>query len=127
MHLKLYWRYGVWEVLQTDEFRGWFDALDEDAQEDILAAAMVLAVKGPTLGRPWVDHLKASNVQNLKELRVQSSGRPFRICFVFDSGRRAVFLFGGMKRGVQEKRFYMQFIRNAERVLEKYLEGLKNG
>ena len=68
-----------WKILQTDALARWFLDLDDDAKEDILAKVMVLSALGPALGRPSIDTLKGSRFSNLKELRVQSLGRPFRI------------------------------------------------
>lgn len=33
---------------------------------------------GPTLGRPYVDTVKASAYANMKELRIQHAGKPIR-------------------------------------------------
>jgi len=59
----------------------------------------------------------------MKELRVQSSGNPYRIFFAFDPERRAILLIGGNKKG--DKRFYDKYIPLADKLLDQYLEGLK--
>lgn len=56
----------------------------------------------------------------MKELRVQSKGRPFRIFFAFDPERQAVFLIGGNKQG--DKRFYKRMIAKADDLYDEYLE-----
>lgn len=94
----------MWKIVQSQEFGDWFKNIDTDIQVDIYAILKVLSEKGPSLGRPYVDSLKNSKINNLKELRVQSKGRPFRIAFVFDLNRNAFLLIGGNKRG--DKRFY---------------------
>lgn len=114
----------MWTVLQTPAFQQWYDAQDADARKQMLAAVMVLAAEGPALGRPRVDTIQASKIKNLKELRVQSRGRPFRVFFVFDPRRNAVLLVGGNKAG--RKRFYQEMVRLAERIYEEYLEDTKN-
>ena len=58
----------------------------------IYAVMEVLKSLGPNLGRPYVDSVKESRHENMKELRVQSKGRPFRIFFAFDPLRQAVLL-----------------------------------
>ncbi len=115
----------MWTVLQTTQFKEWFksdDAVDEDARVSIYAVMNVLKQLGPNLGRPYVDSVKGSRHENLKELRVQSKGRPFRIFFAFDPLRQAVLLIGGNKTG--DKRFYSSMIPIADQLYDHYLEDL---
>ena len=98
-------------------------SLDVDAKTDILRDVNVLSEIGPSLGRPRVDTLKKSRISNLKELRVQSNGRPYRLFFVFDVSRNAVLLIGGNKSG--KKRFYEIMIPLAEKIYYNYLEEIK--
>jgi hypothetical protein len=56
----------------------------------------------------------------MKELRVQSEGRPFRIFFAFDPSRNALLLIGGNKEG--NKRFYKEMIPIADKLFDEYLE-----
>ena len=109
----------MWNIVNTDEFTSWFNQLDVDAQMGIVEVARVLQEFGPRLGRPYVDTLKNSTLVNLKELRVQSKGRPFRILFIFDPKRNAVFLIGGNKEG--DNRFYKTMIPLAEKYYSDYL------
>jgi hypothetical protein len=44
-----------------------------------------------------VDTLKGSEIPNLKELRIQHAGKPYRVLFVFDPRRVAILLLGGRK------------------------------
>ncbi|EKR27810.1 type II toxin-antitoxin system RelE/ParE family toxin [Leptospira interrogans] len=112
----------MWKIVQSQEFGDWFKNIDTDIQVDIYAILKVLSEKGPSLGRPYVDSLKNSKINNLKELRVQSKGRPFRIAFVFDLNRNAFLLIGGNKRG--DKRFYEKIIPLAEKIYKRYLGDL---
>lgn len=82
------------EVIISDEFAIWFKDLDSQAKTDIFASIETLKTFGFRLGRPHVDTLKGSKVSNLKELRVRSQGRPFRILFVFDPKRRIFLIIG---------------------------------
>lgn len=75
---------------------------------------------GPSLGRPKVDTLKGSKIKNLKELRVQSKGRPFRVLFFFDTAQNAVLLLGGNKQN--RKKFYEKNIKLAEKLFDKYFK-----
>lgn len=111
----------MWKILQTDEFGAWFSMQDSDAQENIYATIDILRNEGPALGRPKVDTLQNTRYSNLKELRVQSKGRPFRIIFAFDPKRNAVLLIGGNKQG--DKNFYKKIIPIAEKLYREYLKG----
>ena len=89
-----------WEVLLLDEVVEWFTSLPADDRDLVTAAIDLLAAHGPMLGRPVVDHIKASRHHNMKELRPGSSGRSeIRILFAFDPRRRAVLLIAGDKAG----------------------------
>jgi len=112
----------LWEVIQTPEFGIWFSKskeLDESAREDIYAVLRVLNQLGPKLGRPYVDTVQGSRHSNVKELRIQSKGRPFRVFFAFDKKRRAVLLAGGNKAG--NKRFYDQMVPLADQIFNDFL------
>lgn len=76
------------------------------------------------LGRPDVDTLNGTkNIKNLKELRIQHKGKPYRIFFAFDPLRQAVMLCGGNKSG--NKRFYETLLPIAEKEFLTYLETLR--
>lgn len=114
----------TWQIATVERFDVWFLGLDAAEQQDVLAAILVLEKFGPALGRPYVDSLKGTDkVKNLKELRVQHKGRPFRVFFAFDPLRQAVMLCGGDKTG--DKRFYATMISIAEREFLDYLQGLE--
>lgn len=103
-----------WNIENTASFETWFEAQDEDVRVAILAHLTALAAEGPQLGRPYCDTLKGSKVANLKELRVQVGGDPFRVLFAFDIERAAVLLVGGNKAG--DKRWYDINIPIAEKL-----------
>ncbi len=112
----------AWKVVTVEYFDDWFLGLDAAEQKDVLAAILVLEQFGPTLGRPYVDSIKGTEkVKNLKELRVQHKGKPFRVFFAFDPLRQAVMLCGGDKTG--DKHFYETMISIAEREFMDYLQG----
>jgi hypothetical protein len=114
----------AWEVVTVECFDDWFLGLNAAEQQDVLAAIFVLEQFGPGLGRPYVDSLKGTDkVKNLKELRVQHKGKPFRLFFAFDPRRQAVMLCGGDKSG--NKHFYEMMISIAEREFLDYLQGLE--
>ncbi len=110
----------MWTIGRTDEIARWIVQLDDDAKEAIYKNLLILKNIGPSLGRPYVDSIKDSKYKNMKELRVQSKKRLFRIFFVFDPDRNAILLIGGDKRG--DKRFYQRLIPIADKLYEKYLQ-----
>ena len=114
-----------WEVLFDEEFAAWLESLDEGLEVEILAHVQLLREFGPNLGRPRVDTVKGSKYPNMKELRVQYQGDPWRILFAFDPERAAILLVGGNKRG--DKRWYQKHIRLADQRFKRHLEGLGTG
>ena len=56
----------------------------------------------------------------MRELRVQSSGRPLRVFYAFDPRRAAILLIGGDKTG--DKRFYERVIPMADALYDVYIE-----
>lgn len=114
----------AWKVVTIEYFDNWFLCLDDSEQQEVLAAVLVLEQFGPALGRPYVDSLKGTDkVKNLKELRVQHKGKPFRVLFAFDPLRQAVMLCGGNKTG--DKHFYKTMVPIAEREFLNYLQELE--
>lgn len=84
----------VWEVEFTDQFGKWYEAIDEEDQNAVIARVEVLEQLGPALGRPAVDNVHQSRHPNMKELRAE---RALRVLFAFDPRRTAVLLIGGNK------------------------------
>lgn len=114
----------MWALVTVDAFDRWFLSLNDAEQESMLVGLLKLQSIGPQLGRPDVDSLKASaKVKNLKELRIQHRGKPYRMFFAFDPARQAVMLCGGDKTG--DKRFYESMIPIAEREFLAHLATLE--
>jgi hypothetical protein len=109
----------MWVIDRTAEIGEWVASLDEDAREAILKNLIVLREIGPSLGRPYADTIKQSRHRNMKELRVQSKKRVYRLFYIFDIERKAVLLIGGDKRG--DKIFYKRMIPIADRLYDEYL------
>jgi hypothetical protein len=112
-----------WNVVFDPDFRIWFYEQEQEFQDEAFAVIKVLEESGPMLGRPRVDTLKGAAVKNLKELRVQYQGEPWRILFVFDPTRQAILLVGGNKTG--NNRWYKENIPIAEIRYAQYLETLE--
>ncbi|CAI8842722.1 Addiction module toxin RelE [Pseudomonas sp. IT-P171] len=113
-----------WEVEYTDEFEGWWDRLNEAEQDSVQATVMLLGDEGPHLGFPYTSDIKGSRHGNLRELRVQHAGRPYRVLYAFDPRRCAILLIGGDKTG--HDRWYLKHVPLAERLYDEHLETLKN-
>jgi hypothetical protein len=113
----------VWRVEFTDEFGEWWDQLRQRVQDSIDRAVGLLEREGPALGRPRADGVKASRHLNMKELRIQSAGKPYRVFFAFDPRRSAILPIGGCKAG--DKRFYDRLIPIADDLYDEYLRELR--
>jgi hypothetical protein len=59
----------------------------------------------------------------MRELRVQSGGKPLRIFYAFDPRRTAILLIGGNKGG--DDRFYERMISLADRLYDEYLDEIR--
>jgi hypothetical protein len=108
----------VIEVVVTDEFEAWYHGLSEQDEDAVYRTVDLLAARGVRLGFPYTSEIKGSNVA-LRELRVQSQGRPLRIFYAFDPRRQAVLLIGGDKTG--DDRFYERMVPLAEQIWREYL------
>lgn len=105
------------DVIGTDEFAEWFKSLTEGQQDDTARVVDMLERAGVALGYPQSSSIKGSNVA-MRELRIQSGGRPLRVLYVFDPARQAVLLIGGDKTG--DNRFYDRMVPLAERIWKQY-------
>jgi|SRR5262249_44725988 hypothetical protein len=115
----------AWTIRFEDEFEQEFLCLQQKVQDELLAAARILAEYGPQLGRPYVDTLKGSKHANMKELRFDAVGGIWRVAFGFDPHRQAILLVAGDKSGVSQDRFYRQLIAKADKRFTAHLERLK--
>jgi hypothetical protein len=59
-----------WEVEVSDEFKEWYESLDEAERASVAENVDMLEEYGPALGRPYADTLRESRYPNMKELRV---------------------------------------------------------
>lgn len=107
------------EVLGTAEFEEWFLGLDRADARAVVRGVGLLEAKGLALGFPHSSALGGSRYA-LRELRVQSSGRPLRTVYAFDPRRQAVLILGGNKTG--DDRLYSWMIPKAEAIWERYLQ-----
>ena len=105
------------------DFRVWFYEQEQGLQDEAFAVIRILSESGPILGRPRVDTIQGSDFNNMKELRIQYQGEPWRILFAFDPLRQAILLVGGNKSG--NNRWYKENIPIADRRYKRYLETLE--
>jgi hypothetical protein len=112
-----------WDVEFTDEFGVWWDGLSEDEQDSIDRSVGLLATLGPSLPFPHSSGINGSKHGNMRELRVQHDGDPYRVFYAFDPRRAAMLLIGGNKAG--DDRFYDHMVPLADRIYETHLEDLK--
>lgn len=106
----------------SPEFRTWWNAQERDLKASILLPMRLLEEHGHQLSRPYADTLEGSNLRNLKELRVQHKGEPYRILYAFDPKREALLLIGGNKAG--DKQWYKRMIPVAEKIFAAHLAAL---
>lgn len=112
-----------WDVEYTQEFERWWNDLSEAEQEDITAGVALLERLGPQLPFSHSSGLAGSRHPRMRELRVQSGGKPLRIIYAFDPRRVAVLLVGGDKTG--DDRFYDIYIPQADRLYDEQLTELR--
>lgn len=113
-----------WEVEYTNEFGDWWIGLAETDQDEIAAAVGLLAEHGPALPFPFSSGVAASRHSHMRELRIQSEGRPVRVFYAFDPRRTAILLIGGAKRG--DDRFYQPLVPLSDRLYDEHLQELRD-
>jgi hypothetical protein len=112
----------AWEIEYTNEFGIWWDEISDQEQNDVVAVVNLLAEKGANLAFPYSSGIVGSKYSQMRELRVQSGGKPLRIFYAFDPRRTAILLIGGNKTG--DNRFYERCIPIADRLYDTYLDEL---
>jgi hypothetical protein len=113
----------MWNIEFTHEFEEWWSGLGQAVQDAIDRSVDTLQEMGPALGRPHADSIKGSRHSQMKELRIQQGGKPYRVFFAFDPRRSAILLIGGCKAG--DKRFYDRMIPLADDLYDVYLNELR--
>ena len=113
----------AYEVEFTAEFEEWWHRLTADEQESVDFSVRLLEERGIHLKRPHADTVnRRSRYPNLRELRCQHEGRPYRILFAFDPRRVALLLIGGDKTG--KPNWYDEFVALADKIYERHLKEL---
>jgi len=112
-----------WDVENTDEFGSWFVDLSDTDQDAIRFTVSLLMTQGPNLRFPHSSGISNSRHSHMRELRIQSEGRPLRVFYAFDPRRSAILLIGGAKTG--DDRFYERMIPVADELYDVHLQELK--
>lgn len=112
-----------WLVEYTDQFGDWWIGLSDDEQRDIDAYVQQLMKRGPALPYPYSSDIRGSRHGQMRELRVQSGGKPIRVFYAFDPRRAAILLIGGDKTG--DRRFYERMVPIADSLYDEHLEELQ--
>jgi hypothetical protein len=75
------------EVVATDEFKDWYEALARQTDRTDLRSATfsigLLEAKGVSLGHPHSSAIRGSR-HAIRELRIPSGGRALRVFYAFD-------------------------------------------
>ena len=109
----------AWDVEFTDEFGAWWDSLTPEEQESVDFGVGLLIERGPTLPFPYGSQVKGSKFGEMRELRVQHQGSPYRVLYAFDPLRVALLLVGGDKTG--DDKWYDRMVPVADRLFEAHL------
>ena len=112
-----------WEVEYTNEFGEWWRGLSTAQQDAVVARVALLIEHGPNLPYPYSSDVKGSRHRHIRELRVQSGGRPLRVFYAFDPRRTSILLIGGDKTG--RERFYEMYVPIADELYDAHLEELR--
>jgi hypothetical protein len=115
----------VCQVAFTEECAEWLFSLTASQQEDILAVIGLLKALGAQLGYPYSSGIEGSKYSHMRELRIQHTGKPYRILYAFDPIRAAILLIGDNKTG--KDRWYKKNIPKADKLYSAHLEDLKRG
>jgi hypothetical protein len=112
-----------WDVEVTDECRAWLEGLEETDFDAVDFSVDLLIEHGPQLDHPHTSKVNGSRHAHMRELRVQSGGKPLRLFYAFDPRRTAIILIGGDKTG--DKRFYKRMIPAADDLYDEHLAELR--
>lgn len=119
----VYYSIVAWDVEFTDEFGTWWDSLAPEEQESVDFGVGLLIERGPTLPFPYSSQVRGSRFGEMRELRVQHQGRPYRVLYAFDPVRVALLLVGGDKTG--DDNWYDRTVPVADRLFSAHLEAMK--
>jgi hypothetical protein len=100
-----------------------FEGIHRHELERRIHRVELLMEYGPRLSFPYSSGIKGSRYAHMRELRVQTGGKPLRGFYAFDPRRTAILLIGEDKTGAD--RFYETMIPVADRLYDAYLTELR--
>ena len=73
----------AWEVEASDEFKDWYESLDEAERASVAENVDMLEVYGPALGRPYADTIRESRYPKHEGTQGATSREalPHPVCF----------------------------------------------
>jgi hypothetical protein len=113
----------MFSIGSSRQFDSWWRELGDGERDAIAMVMRLLQERGPTLQFPYSSRIRGSRHRQMRELRVQHMGRPYRILYVFNPKRSAILLVGGRKDG--SDRWYLQNIPRADRLYDQHLTDLQ--
>jgi hypothetical protein len=111
-----------WDIEGHPEFEEWYSALTDEEAESVASVIDILVDRGPQLGYPYSSNVISSRHGQMRELRIQHEGRPYRVLYAFDSRRVGLLLLGGDKTG--DDRWYERMVPRADRLFDEHLRDL---
>ncbi len=102
------------------EFEQWWNELSAPEQVSVAAVVELLAAKGTRLGFPYSSSVETSKFGQMRELRVQHGGDPYRVFYAFDPRRTALLLIGACKVG--DERFYERMVPWADQLFDAHVQ-----
>ncbi len=112
------------EVEFSNESEQGWNGLTEAEQESVAFSVRLLEEQGIHLKRPHADTVRNSKYLNLKELRCQHQGSPYRVLYAFDPRRIAMLLIGGDKTG--KANWYEEFVPKADTIYTQHLKEISS-
>jgi hypothetical protein len=114
----------AYEIEYADEFEAWWQSLTTEEQDSVAHGVILLSQVGVNLGRPYADTVYGSKFPNMKELRIQHQGHPYRVLYAFDPRRTAMLLIGGDKTG--NNRWYEESVPKADAIYAQHLREIES-
>ena len=115
----------VTEIEYTNEFEVWWEKLSAEEQASMDVLVCMLNRLGISLDYPYSSQIKDSKYGNIRELRIQHKGKPYRIFYAFGPNRSVILLIGARKVGYSDKEFYAKYISIADDLYSIYLGELE--
>ena len=95
-----------------------------EGQQDALVARVELLMEhGPNLSYPYSSAIRGTRHGVMRELRLQTGGRPLRILYTYDPRGTSILLIGGEKTG--DDRFHEEYVPVANDLYDEHHDQLR--